>query len=68
MSSARVTLQNDFRAMKDGGLLDMKFSLGLVSESTVEDVCAVVNRVLADVDAGKGKTVVKWDDSNRKVA
>lgn len=65
MSTARTALQDNFRAMKDGGLRDMKFSLGLVSESTVEDVCAVVNRVLVEVDAGRAKTVARWDDSNR---
>lgn len=65
MDTARLTLQTKFRAMQEKGLLDMKFSLGKVSESTVEDVCAVVNRVLDDVDAGKAKTVAKWGDSNR---
>lgn len=65
MVTARAQLQADFRAMQGDGLRDMKFSLGKVSESTVEDVCAVVNRVLADVDAGKAKTVELWGDSNR---
>lgn len=68
MSTARATLQENYRAMQDGGLLDMKFSLGLVSESTVEDVCAVVNRVLGEVDGGRAKTVTKWNDTNRQVA
>lgn len=65
MATARGDLQTKFRAMRENGLRDMKFSLGKVSESTVEDVCAVVNRVLADVDDGKAKTVEKWGDSNR---
>ncbi len=66
METARNTLQTNFQAMrKNDGLRDMKFSLGKVSESTVEDVCADVVRVLAAVDAGKAKTVEKWNDSNR---
>jgi hypothetical protein len=66
METARNTLQASFQAMqKNDGLRDMKFSLGKVSESTVEDVCADVVRVLAAVDGGKAKTVDKWGDSNR---
>jgi hypothetical protein len=65
MVSARSELQTNFRAEQANGLRDMKFSLGKVSESTVEDVCVVVNRVLAAVDAGKAKTVTEWGDSNR---
>jgi hypothetical protein len=66
MNTARTDLQASFKAMKvDRGLLDMKFSLGEVTESTVEDVCAVINRVIKDVDDGKAKNVDKWNDSHR---
>ena len=65
METARSRLQTNFRAMRENGLRDMKFSLGKVSESTVEDVCAVVNRVLEDVDNGRAKTVAEWGDSQR---
>jgi hypothetical protein len=65
METARTKLQTNFRAMREAGLRDMKFSLGKVSESTVEDVCAVVNRVLDDVDNGRAKTVAAWGDSYR---
>ncbi len=66
MDTARTTLQTNFRAMQENqGLRDMKFSLGKVSESTVEDVCVVVNRVLDEVDGGRAKTVAEWGDSNR---
>ena len=65
METARTQLQTKFRAMQGNGLRDMKFSLGKVSESTVEDVCAVVNRVLDDVDNGKAKNLSTWSDYNR---
>lgn len=62
--TARETLVADFQAKKAAGLKDMKFFLGNVTESTVEDVCAEVNRLYAEVAKGNVKTLESWGDSN----
>lgn len=66
MESARSALVRRFESMKAGGLVDMKFFLGQVSEETVEAVCAEVNRLHDLLDKGRDvKEVTSWADSNR---
>ena len=66
MRTEREALLQRFERMKaEDGLLDMKFFLGSVSEETVEDVCAEVNRLHEMVEKGKVKEVKQWGDSNR---
>lgn len=64
-STARAKLLADFQAKKANGLKDMKFFLGKVSESTVEDVCAEVMQLYDAVAQGNAKVVESWKDSNR---
>lgn len=52
-----------FQAMKaKDGLRDMKFFFGQVSESTVDDFCAEVNRLYRLVSEGKCTKVDDWGD------
>jgi hypothetical protein len=51
----RQRLSSRFDDMKNTkGLLDMKFQLGKVSETTTEAVCAEVNRMLDSYEKGMG--------------
>lgn len=51
----RQRLVSRFERMKrENGLLDMKFHLGKVSETTTEAVCAEVNRMLDSYEKGLG--------------
>ena len=62
-TSECARLADRFQAMKaDGGLVDMKFFFGQVSESTVDDFCEEVNRLYKLVEEGKYKKVEKWGD------
>lgn len=63
--TARAKLLATFQAKKAKGIKDMKFFLGKVSESTVEDVCAEVNKLYESVAQGNAKVVESWKDSNR---
>lgn len=65
MKTAREQLQERFAGLKGKGLRDMKFFLGHVNESTVEQVCAEVNRLYDEVAKGNVKVVESWGDSNR---
>ncbi len=66
MASERETLLDRFQAMTaENGLRDMKFFLGKVSETTVEAVCEVVNKVYHLVESGDFKEVNTWCESNR---
>ena len=59
----RQTLLDRFQDMKaNGGLVDMKFHLGQVSETTTEAVCGQVNTLLDSVEAGKVSFFTKWND------
>jgi hypothetical protein len=63
---ARETLTADFRAKQENGLKDLKFFFGnSVSESTVEEVCAEVNKVHAEVANGNVIIQKSWGDSQR---
>lgn len=65
----RQKLSERFHTMKaQDGLADMKFHLGKVSETTTEAVCAEVNRLLDNVEAGKVQKLESWNDSRRKQA
>ncbi len=64
-NTAREILTADFQAKKAKGLKDLKFFLGNVSESTVEDVCAEVNKLYAEVAKGNVIILKSWDDSQR---
>jgi hypothetical protein len=66
--TARDKLTADFQAKKAAGLKDMKFFLGNVAESTVEEVCAEVNKLHAEVAKGNAKTLKSWGDSQRPKA
>ncbi len=64
--TSREILTAHFQALQNEGLKDLKFFLGTgVTESTVEDVCAVVNRVYDEV--AKGNVVIQdsWNDSQK---
>ncbi len=63
--TAREALLTRFHKMKEEGLRDMKFFLGKVSESTVEEVCGEVNRLYDEVAKGNVKVVESWGDSQR---
>ena len=57
--SERQRLTERFQDMKaTGGLQDMKFHLGKVSETTTEAVCAEVNRLLDNMECGKYEELV----------
>jgi hypothetical protein len=43
----------------------MKFFFGDVTESTVDEVCADVNKLYAEVAKGNVKTLKAFGDSNR---
>jgi hypothetical protein len=59
----RQTLLDRFQEMKaKGGLVDMKFHLGQVSETTTEAVCGQVNSLLDAVAAEKVSFFSKWND------
>jgi len=66
--TAREILTAEFQAKKAKGLKDLKFFLGNVSESTVEEVCADVNNVFTEV--AKGNVIIQksWSDSQRPKA
>jgi hypothetical protein len=66
--TAREILTADFQAKKANGLKDLKFFFGNVSESTVEEVSAEVNKVYAEV--AKGNVIIQksWGDSHRNKA
>ena len=69
MTTAREQLTADFQAKKANGLKDIKFFLGTdVSDSTVEDVCAEVNKLYAEVAKGNFKILESWGDSQRPQA
>ena len=60
----RQRLNSRFENMKASqGLLDMKFQLGKVSETTTEAVCAEVNRMVDNFEKGLGFVLVR--ESNR---
>jgi hypothetical protein len=63
--TAREKLTAAFQAKKAAGLKDMKFFLGNVAESTVEEVCAEVNKLYGEVAKGNAKTLKSWGDSQR---
>jgi len=63
--TAKDELLSTFAQKKEHGLKDMKFFFGNVKESTVEDVCAEVNRLYAEEKKGNVKTIESWADSNR---
>ena len=63
--TARDKLTADFQAKRAAGLKDMKFFLGKVTESTVEEVCAEVNKLHAEVAKGNAKIIESWADSQR---
>ena len=55
----RQKLNERFRAMKaSDGLLDMKFTLGKVSEASTEQVCREINRMLDAFELEEGR----WDE------
>ena len=55
----REKLAERFQKMKaQDGLVDMKFHLGQVSETTTEAVCAEVNRLLDNLETGKVQELV----------
>jgi hypothetical protein len=55
----RQKLSERFQRMKaQDGLTDMKFHLGMVSETTTEAVCAEVNRLLDNFEDGKFQELV----------
>ncbi len=61
---ARDQLDSRFRKMKEeGGLLDMKFFFGQVSETTVDGFCEEVNRLYKLVDEGRFVEIKRWDDA-----
>lgn len=61
----RQTLLDRFQAMKaEGGLVDMKFHLGQVSETTTEAVCGQVNSLLDAVAGDKVRFFSKWNDAH----
>ena len=61
---ARDQLASRFQEMKEtGGLLDMKFFFGHVSEATVDGFCEEVNRLYKLVDEGRFTEIRSWDDS-----
>lgn len=60
----RALLTERFEGMKAGGLLDLKFFFGQVSESTVEKFCEDVNRLYKLVDTGRYFTLKRWGDAN----
>lgn len=66
--TARDQLHADFQAKKARGLKDLKFFLGNVSETTVEEVCAEVNKIYAQVEKGNVIVQKAWGDSNRPKA
>jgi hypothetical protein len=69
MNTAREILTADFQAKKkDKGLKDLKFFLGNVSDSTVEDVCAVVLKVYDEVDKKNFIIQKSWNDSQKPKA
>jgi len=59
----REALVDRFNKAKEAGLLDMKFFVGEVGESTVERVCQDVNNVLDMVDAKEYVELDSWEDS-----
>lgn len=62
----RETLQDRFLKMKaTEGLVDIKFHLGQVSETTTEAVCAQVNTLLDAVRDGKVRMLDKWNDTRQ---
>ena len=66
MTTAREQLSADFQAKKAKGLKDIKFFLGSsITDSTVEDVCAEVNKLDAEVAKGNFKVLKSWGDSQR---
>ena len=66
MTTARAQLTADFQAKKANGLRDIKFFLGSsIADSTVEDVCAEVNRLYAEVAKGNFKVLESWGDYKR---
>lgn len=64
-STARQALTADFQAKKAKGLKDLKFFFGNVSETTVEEVCAEVNKIYAEVEKGNVIVQKSWGDSQR---
>jgi len=62
----RETLLERFQRMKaQEGLVDIKFHLGQVSETTTEAVCGQVNKLLDKVADGKVQMLSKWSDLRR---
>lgn len=62
--SESETLADRFQSMKaDGGLLDLKFFFGKVSESTVDDFCEEVNRLYRLVEEGRCTKIENWGDA-----
>jgi hypothetical protein len=65
-NTAREILTADFQARKSHGLKDLKFFFGnTVSDSTVEEVCAEVNKIYAEVANGNVIVQKSWNDSQR---
>lgn len=64
-NSERQTLTANFQVKKANGLKDLKFFLGNVSQATVEEVCAEVNKIYAQVEKGNVIVQEAWGDSHR---
>ena len=61
---ARDQLASRFQKMKEeGGLLDMKFFFGQVSETTVDGFCEEVNRLHKLVEEGRFTEIKCWGDA-----
>lgn len=66
--TARDQLRAGFQAKKARGLKDLKFFLGNVSQTTVEEVCAEVNKIDAQVEKGNVIVQKAWGDSHVAMA
>lgn len=62
----REMLQDRFQQMKASeGLIDMKFHLGQVSETTTEAVCKQVNSLLDSVKNSNVRMLPSWNDARQ---
>lgn len=64
VSSECQKLTDRFTAMKDQGLVDVKFLLRNTDEAIVEQVCREVNDMLNAYDRGEHEEL-KFNDSNQ---
>jgi hypothetical protein len=66
MSTQAEILREKYRVLQAGGLLDIKFCFGPLSEETDESVCGSINDALDAIERGEYDEMPLLGDSRRR--